>query len=366
VNAWRRCLAALLFLALAHATSGGAEQRPGAAVSGAESGIPGQLAYRPAQRTAEQLQQLVAPIALYPDALVAQALAGSTYPSEIVEADRWLQQHPDLKGSALAQAADQQPWDPSVKALAQFPSVLASMDKNLSWTSALGDAYVNQPQDVLDAVQTMRQRAMQAGTLQSSAQQAVTVQGETIVIQPANPDVVYVPEYDPWLVYGPPLLAYPGWIAAPGVFLTNPGVYFGAGFGVGFFTGFSWGWPAWGCDWHGRRVVFHNAAFVSRSGTFDRHRFAGGFERGGFDRFGFDRGEFERGGVERRSFERDGLERGGVEHGAFERDGLERGGVEHGGFGHDGFHGGGFHGGGMDGGGGMRGGGSHGGGGGHR
>jgi hypothetical protein len=314
-----------------------------------------EAAYQPAQLTAEQLQQLVAPIALYPDTLVAQALAGSTYPSEIVEADRWLQQHPDLKGSALAQAADQQHWDPSVKALTQFPSVLASMDRNLSWTSALGDAYFNQPQDVLDAVQTMRHRAMQAGNLQSSTEETVTVQGETIVIQPANPDVVYVPAYDPWLVYGPPLLAYPGWIAVPGVFLTGPGIYFGAGFGVGLFTGFSWGWPAWGCDWHGRRVVFHNAVFVSRSGTFHRHRFDGGFERrgfdrGGFDRFGFDRGEFERGGIERRGIERDGLERGGIEQGGVEPHG---------------FHGGGTHGGSMHGGS-MHGGGFHGGGGGHR
>ena len=206
MNVSRRCLAALISLALAHASSGCAEQLTGAAVFGAESGIPGQAAYQSAQLTAEQLQQLVAPIALYPDTLVAQALAGSTYPSEIVEADRWLQQHPDLKGSALAQAADPQPWDPSVKALTQFPAVLASMDKNLSWTSALGDAYVNQPQDVLNAVQTLRHRAMQAGNLRTSAEEVVTVEGETIVIQPAKPDVVYVPAYDPWLVYGPPLL----------------------------------------------------------------------------------------------------------------------------------------------------------------
>ena len=101
----------------------------------------------------------MAPIALYPDALIAQVLAASTYPTEVVEAQRWMQQHPDLKGQALAQAVDQQPWDPSVRALTQFPSVLASMDRNLSWTSALGDAYVNQPPDVLDAVQIMRRKS---------------------------------------------------------------------------------------------------------------------------------------------------------------------------------------------------------------
>ena len=109
-----------------------------------------------AQQTPAQLQQLVAPIALYPDALVAQILAASTYPDQVVEADRWLQQHTDLKGEQLGQEVDKQPWDPSVKALTEFPSVLANMDKNLSWTSSLGDAYVNQQQDVMNAVQVMR------------------------------------------------------------------------------------------------------------------------------------------------------------------------------------------------------------------
>src|SRR5437667_7275075 len=112
-----------------------------------------------AQQTPEQLQQLVAPIALYPDALVAQILAASTYPDQVVEADRWLQEHKDLKDEQLGKEVDKQPWDPSVKALVEFPSVLANMDKNLSWTSSLGDAYVNQQQDVMDAVQVMRDRA---------------------------------------------------------------------------------------------------------------------------------------------------------------------------------------------------------------
>src|SRR5437868_1099124 len=127
-----------------------------------------------AQQTPEQLQQLVAPIALYPDALVAQILAASTYPDQVVEADRWLQQHPDLKGEQLGQEVDKQPWDPSVKALTKFSSVLANMDKNLSWTSSLGDAYVNQQQDVMDAVQAMRQKAKAAGNLNSTSQEKVT------------------------------------------------------------------------------------------------------------------------------------------------------------------------------------------------
>ena len=180
-----------------------------------------------AQQTPEQLQQLVAPIALYPDALVAQILAAATYPDQIVEADRWLQQHTDLKGEQLGQEVDKQPWDPSVKALTEFPSVLANMDKNLSWTSSLGDAYVNQQQDVMNAVQVMRDRAEKAGNLKSTSQEKVSKQGETIVIEPAEPEVVYVPEYDPWLVYGEPIGIWPGW------YWYSRTVPFGSGCGVG-------------------------------------------------------------------------------------------------------------------------------------
>jgi Protein of unknown function (DUF3300) len=226
------------------------------------------LATQPAPETPEQLQQLVAPIALYPDELVAQIVAASTYPAQIVEADRWLQQHTNLKGEQLTTAVDQQPWDPSVKALTQFPSVLANLDKNLSWTSALGDAYVNQQQDVLNAVQAMRQRAQDAGTLKSTPQQTVTTQGRTIIIEPANPEVVYVPEYDPWIVYGPPVIAWPGWYAYPGLFLPGPGIVFGVGFGIGFLSGFGWGWPHWGFDWHHNTIVYNHNPYISRSYTF--------------------------------------------------------------------------------------------------
>src|SRR6202043_1020433 len=191
-----------------------------------------------AQQTPEQLQRLVAPIALYPDSLVAQILAASTFPEEVVEADRWAQAHPDLKGEALGQAVDQQPWDPSVKALAAFPSVLANMDKNLSWTSSLGDAYYNQQQDVMDAVQVMRQRAQDAGNLTSTPQQTVTTQDSTIIIEPASPEVVYVPEYDPWLVYGGPVEAWPGWYEYPGIWYGGPYLSYGVGFGIGFYGGY--------------------------------------------------------------------------------------------------------------------------------
>src|SRR6267142_5343462 len=224
---------------------------------------------QPAQMTAEQLQQLVAPIALYPDELVAQILAASTYPTEIVEAERWLQQNSSLKGAQLASAVDKQSWDPSVKALTQFPSVLANMDKNLSWTSALGDAYFNNQQDVLNAVQVMRTRAQDAGTLKTTPQQNVTTQGQTIVIEPANPQVVYLPAYDPWIVYGAPLAVYPGYIAGPWV--AAPIISFGIGFPIGWGFGWGWGWPAWGCNWGGGFVVFNHARFISRSHTFFNH-----------------------------------------------------------------------------------------------
>src|SRR5271166_5044618 len=141
------------------------------------------------QQTSEQLQQLVAPIALYPDSLVAQILAASTFPEQVVEADRWLQANPGLKGDALGHAVDPQPWDPSVKALTAFPSVLGNMDKNLSWTSSLGDAYYNQEQDVMDAVQVMRGRAQESGNLKTTPQQTVTTQGSTIVVEPASTEV---------------------------------------------------------------------------------------------------------------------------------------------------------------------------------
>lgn len=220
------------------------------------------------QPTPEQLQQLVAPIALYTDSLVAQILVAATYPEQVVEADRWLQEHSDLKGQQLAQAVDQQPWDPSVKALTEFPSVLANMDKNLSWTSSLGEAYINHQQDVMNAVQVMRQRAQAAGTLASNGQQTVSQQGQTTVIAPTNPEIIYVPQYDPWLVYGVPVIAWPGWYWYPGLYWTSPGVAFGFGFGIGFFIGYRWGYHCWVPNWHNHTIIYNHSVYVSHSRTF--------------------------------------------------------------------------------------------------
>jgi uncharacterized membrane protein YgcG len=246
----------------------------------------------PAQLSPQELQQLVAPIALYPDALVAQILAASTYPTQIVEADRWIGSHPNLKGKNLADEVDKQPWDPSVKALTQFPSVLENMDKNLSWTSSLGDAYANQEQDVTDAVQQMRQEARQAGKLNSNEQENVTTQGNTIVIEPANPDMVYVPAYDPWLVYGAPIVAYPGWVPVPGIFFAGPAISFGFGFGIGFFGGFGWGWHNWRYDWRGHRVIYNHNTYISHSRTIINR---GNFNRGNFNHGNFSHGNFDHG-----------------------------------------------------------------------
>ena len=255
-------LASVLSCALILATSGCASMATywgEPAVQNQEVQAAAPSGIQPAQMTAEQLQQLVAPIALYPDELVAQILAASTYPTEIVEAERWLQQNSSLKGAQLAGEVDKQSWDPSVKALTQFPSVLANMDKNLSWTSALGDAYFNNQQDVLNAVQVMRTRAQAAGTLKTTPQQNVTTQGQTIIIEPANPQVVYVPQYDPWIVYGAPLAVYPGYI--PGPWVAAPIISFGVGFPIGWGFGWGWGWPAWGFDWGGGFVVFNHNRF---------------------------------------------------------------------------------------------------------
>jgi hypothetical protein len=239
----------------------------------------------------QELQQLVAPIALYPDALVAQILAAATYPTQIVEANRWMQRHAELKGDKLAKEVDKQDWDPSVKAMAQFPSVLENMDKNLSWTSSLGEAYANEPDDVTNAVQTLRSQAEKTGHLNSNEQEKVTTQGNTIVIEPASPEVVYVPAYDPWLVYGAPIVAYPGWYPVPGIFWGGVGLSFGIGFGIGFFGGFGWGWGHWGYDWHGRRAFYDHHAYVSHSHEFGHE----GFHHGDSGRGSFGHGSVGRG-----------------------------------------------------------------------
>ena len=238
-------------------------------------------AYNPL--TPDQIDQLVAPIALYPDSLVAQILAASTFPNEVADADQFVQSHQGTPPDQMGQMIDGLNWDPSVKALVAFPTVLANLDKNINWTSQLGNAYYNQPQDVMAAVQVMRQRAYEAGNLKSNQQLAVTYQPNNIVIAPANPTVVYVPYYNPWVVYGTPVVAWGGYYAPP----PPPGYAFGVGLAIGFGVGIAvaswnhwgWGWHNWGCGWGNRTVVYNRNVYVSRSVTVVNHGYYGGYDR---------------------------------------------------------------------------------------
>ena len=209
---------------------------------------------------------MVAPIALYPDALVAQILAASAYPDQVAIADYWLGQNKSLSSTDLASAVNQQTWDPSVKALCQFPSVLDNLAHNLAWTSSLGQAFENQQDDVMNAVQAMRAKAQAAGNLQSNQQISVVQQTpQTIIIKPANPQVVYVPEYNPTVVYGSPYVV-PLYTPPPVAVAVAAGIGFGAGIAIGAavggggfvgggvafgggWGGFGWGFNTWNCGW---------------------------------------------------------------------------------------------------------------------
>ena len=219
----------------------------------------------------DQLDGLVAPVALYPDPLLSQILVASTYPLELVQAWQWLQRNPGLAGAALTQAAQQQNWDPSIQALVVFPDVIKRLNDDVTWTTNLGNAFLAQQAEVMDAVQRLRQKAQQAGKLKSTSQETVTTAAQAdgppaIEIQPVNPDVIYVPVYNPAWFWGPALYyPYPGWYWPPPF---GAGIYFGWGPGInmGFFFGGGWGgWGGWG--WHpgwGGRTVIVNNTFIHR------------------------------------------------------------------------------------------------------
>jgi hypothetical protein len=263
--------------------------------------------------SADQLYQMVAPIALFPDKLVAQVLAGSTYPDQITAADSVVDQNPNLRGDALQTAIAQQPWDPSVKGLTVFPSVLDQMAKNVDWTTSLGEAYANDPTDVMNAIQVMRQRASSHGTLRSSSKLTVQTQtvtpvdysagstetsysvvpapSQVIEIQPSDPDTVYVPEYNPQVVYGEEVPYYPGYAyEQPRGYSGGDLIVAGAiGFGAAVLVGSlfdhhhdrGYGWNNWGMNWGGHgggygggyggggrpAVVYNNTTYVSHSTT---------------------------------------------------------------------------------------------------
>ncbi len=230
---------------------------------------PGSAGYagQGAPLSAEDLQQLAAPIALYPDALVAQIFGAATFPDQVTSASGWLEQNKNLTGAALMQAVDMQPWDPSVKALSQFPSVLDNLAKNLSWTSALGEAYSTQAADLMSAVQALRAKAKAAGNLKSGTQITVVQQTpQAIVIQPANPQVVYVPQYNPAIVYGTPYVT-PGYstgaVVATGLLSFGVGIAVGAALSNNRCCG--WGYSYWNCNWHGGAVVYRSTAYYGNS-----------------------------------------------------------------------------------------------------
>lgn len=218
-------------------------------------GAPGAVTF-----TQQQLDQMLAPIALYPDSLLAQILIAATYPDQVMDADRWMKAHQGLQGEALNAELDRMSWDLSVKALAPFPQVLDMMAQEPDWTQKLGEAFLADQARVMDSIQKLRRRAAQAGNLRSTEQQRVVERTDYVEIQPVNPEMVYVPRYDPVVVYGswwwpayPPFAYYPIW-PGPVVFAPVVGVFgFWGAITVG--PAWGWGWGSWG--WGGHNVYLN-------------------------------------------------------------------------------------------------------------
>lgn len=232
--------------------------------------------------TQQQLEQMLAPIALYPDSLLSQILMASTYPLEVVQAARWSRANPHLAGEAAVNAVAHKHWDPSVKSLVAFSQLLAMMDEKLEWTEKLGEAFLAQEPQVMDTVQSLRQRAYAAGSLRTTEQMYVSQQGPAIVIEPVSPQVVYVPYYDPWVIYGswwwpahPPVHWRPwvGYYVRPGItvgFFWGPPVRVSGGF---FFGKFDWQRRVHGVSAH----HYHTVNLMRRPSIADRHAVAATF-----------------------------------------------------------------------------------------
>jgi hypothetical protein len=217
----------------------------------------------------EELDQMLAPVALYPDELLTQILMASTYPLEIVQAARWTTQNKNLKGDALTQALEKQDWDASVKSLVNFPDVLSKMNENLEWTQKLGDAFLAQQKEVMATIQNLRKKAQEAGNLKTTEQQKVVVEKETIVIQSSNPEVIYVPSYNPTVVYG--AWWWPLFPPFPPFFLPPPGAFIGVG--MGFAAGAAWGY-AWGhANWGGGDVDIDVNRNTNINNNIDRDKY---------------------------------------------------------------------------------------------
>lgn len=236
-----------------------------------QAGQPGQEAPKLSN---DELDSLVAPIALYPDQLLAQMLAASTYPLEVVQLQQWSLKHKDLKDKALADAVEKEKWDASVQAMAAVPDAVKQLAENIKWTTDLGNAFLAQQADVMDAVQRMRTKAQGAGTLKSTEQQKVetkVVESKTVVvIEPTNPQVVYVPSYNPVVVYGPPVYPYPPIYYPPaGAYVATAAISFGVGMAMGAAWGGGWGW---GCGWGGNNITINNNNnFISNSNRVNQY-----------------------------------------------------------------------------------------------
>ncbi|SPE19482.1 exported hypothetical protein [Candidatus Sulfotelmatomonas gaucii] len=278
----------------------------------------------------DQLEQMLAPVALYPDSLLAQILAASTYPAEVAVADQWLHQmqsqgygSPDqIAGGANAQTS----WDPSVKALTAFPDVLDMLNHNLEWTTSLGNAYYNQPDDVMQTVQVLRQRAEQAGNLQSTPQEDVSNDQGYIDVAPPNPEQVYVPTYNPWDVYGQPISPYPGFslMGALGDFFGSSPVQYGLSFALGAFGRFPFGWLGWGLDWLANSVLFDHADYYTHSNTVADW----GLPHGGPRAYGWGGGDRWHGGYDRAYGSQRGFDQRGFDHRGFDQRGPDQRGYD--------------------------------------
>jgi len=253
-----RLLLAGALLAMAVVVAAQEPAAPAAPTAAAPAGDSGQLSQ-------EQLEQVFAPIALYPDDLLSQILMACTYPLEIVQADRWAKEHPSPTGDEAAKLLEEQTWDPSVKSLIATPDVLAMLSDKLDWTQQIGDAFMGQQQAVMEAIQSLRKKAQEAGNLESDGEQKVETSGDTIVIESSEPDVIYVPCYDSTIIYGPwPWPYYPPYPYYP------PGYRYGVR--VGIAIGFAWGY-AWGhCDWHGGDIDIDINRNVNRNKVIDRNK----------------------------------------------------------------------------------------------
>jgi hypothetical protein len=231
----------------------------------------------------EELEQIVAPIALHPDPLISQILMASTYPLEVVQADRWAKQNKSLTGDAVTAALEKQDWDPSVKSLVAFPQVLTMMSEKLDWTQKLGDAFLADQKKVLDTIQSLRAKAQASGNLKTTKEQTVIVEEKIIKIEPANPQVIYVPTYNPTVVYGSwPYPAYPPYYYYPPGYVASSMMWFGAGMAMGAAFSGAWGY-GWGdCDYNGGKVNIDNSRNFNFSGNnIDRGKYASQLPAGG-------------------------------------------------------------------------------------